>query len=123
MKKVLYVVLAAACLISAYTIRKTFFSSSNELYERMPQVKEGMTQQEVMRILATPDLLYVEYPEPRSASKWPPYRMLAKPELQYRWSPANDSTLVMQYHMGFMAPDDLRVYLQQDSVVAVVYNP
>jgi hypothetical protein len=73
-----------------------YFTKSAEVYKQMNKVKTGMTQQQVAAVLAAPDTVY-------------------------HWSSA-DSLLVMEYDMGFAAPDALRVFLYHDSVTAITYN-
>lgn len=46
-------------------------------------------------------------------------QLLTPPDNVYNW---NDSTICLSYYMGFGAPDDVRVLIVEDTVVAVSYN-
>jgi|GEM_PF-2679020 len=74
-----------------------FFSKSSRVYSHIGQVKIGMSQQEVTRILTAPDTTY---------------------QLEFY----KGSAFIMHYDMGFGAPDALRIFIEHDTVTAVVYN-
>lgn len=93
MKKVLVILLLG---LSAYWLYAWLFGRGNYIYERLPQVRKGMRQSEVSTLLGRPDTTY--------ASTIAPYPQ------------------VMEYQMGFGAPDAVRVFLDHDTVTAVAYN-
>lgn len=78
-----------------------FFSPSQRkadyVYNHKPFVKAGMSENEVKALLTEPDTTYY-------------------------WIEGQDSALVLNYNMGFGAPDGLRILLHRDSVIDVQYN-
>ena len=93
MKKLLVFLLLA---LLAYWLGSVLFGRGNYVYERLPQVKAGMNQSEVIALLGKPDTAYV----------WP-----GEPMAQ-----------VLEYAIGFGAPDAARVFLEHDTVTGVTYN-
>ena len=67
------------------------------VFDHYGLVKNGFTQAEVVRILTPPDTSY-----------W-------TTEL------SGDSVYALDYDMGDLAPDNVRVYLKNDSVTTVTY--
>jgi len=47
--------------------------------------------------------------------------LLGKPDTAYAWS-SKPAPQVLEYFMGFGAPDAVRVFLEHDTVTAVTYN-
>lgn len=94
MKKTLFVFLALTGV--AYGLYTWLFALGAQRYALLPLVKVGMHSTEVRKLLGTPDTAYVwhEAPYPR----------------------------ILEYDMGFAAPDALRVFLQHDTVTASTYN-
>ena len=83
--------------IVSFGIYNLYFSRSQKTFAIIKQVKSGMNQQQVLGILSKPDTVYV-------------------------WDTNSpQSPVVMEYDMGFGAPDALRVFLSHDSVTAVTY--
>ncbi|KAA9332069.1 hypothetical protein F0P96_11300 [Hymenobacter busanensis] len=117
MKPTLYSILVLGCLVALAAIYSAFFSKSSQVYSKIDQVKVGMTQQEVVRILSPPDLLYTS-----DSLFLGPFRFIPNPNFIYKWESGNDSILIMHYDMGFAAPDALRVVVKRDSVMSVAYN-
>lgn len=67
------------------------------VFEGMALIKPGMSRKQTVKILSEPDTIY-------------------------EWTENNYSSLVLDYNMGFAAPDNVRVILKHDSVVGVEYN-
>ncbi|AHJ96913.1 hypothetical protein Hsw_1318 [Hymenobacter swuensis DY53] len=47
--------------------------------------------------------------------------LLGKPDTAYVW-PGEPAAQVLEYAMGFGAPDAARVFLEHDTVTGVTYN-
>ncbi|WBA44176.1 hypothetical protein [Hymenobacter canadensis] len=94
MKKLFIGFLLLAAL--GYGLYALVFDRANHIYSKLPQVKAGMSRVEVTALLGVPDTTYA-WPE----APYPP---------------------VLHYEMGLGAPDDLRVFLDHDSVTAWSYN-
>jgi hypothetical protein len=93
MKVVLVILLLLALTYGLYS---WLFARGEYIYERLPQVKVGMPQAAVRTLLG-------------------------KPDTTYAWS-SGSNPQVMEYFMGFGAPDAVRIFLDHDTVTAVIYN-
>jgi hypothetical protein len=97
MKKAWFLIFMLAGLAGLWVYGE-WFSKSSRVYAALPQVKVGMRQSQVRQLLSTPDTTY----------QWPGSDSIA--------------FLVLHYDMGPLAPDAVRVFVAQDTVVAVYYN-
>jgi len=93
MKKIVTVLLVLGLLYGLYA---WVFDHGNAVYSKLPQVKVGMSSIEVRTLLGAPDTTYILEEGSR---------------LQ-----------VLHYDMGLLAPDDVRVFLDHDTVTHVTYD-
>ncbi|WP_188560947.1 hypothetical protein [Hymenobacter frigidus] len=72
------------------------FDHGDAVYSQLPHVKVGMSSNEVRALLGPPDTTYV-------------------------WEEGSPLQ-VLHYDMGLLAPDDVRVFLDHDTVTQVTYD-
>jgi hypothetical protein len=95
-------VIVIVFIVVASAISVVFFSKSERkarfVHSNMRLVHTGMNRDDVTRIIGEPDTVY-----------------------QFKHKDMyGDSVIVLQYYLGFAAPDVLRVFTREDSVIDVV---
>jgi hypothetical protein len=97
MKKGLVIFLLVAGLLGAalYWLNEQFFAPGERVFAQLPHVHVGMRTAEVRALLGPPDTTYT-------------------------WSEA-PYPHILQYEMGPLAPDDVRMVVTHDTVTAITY--
>ncbi|MBD2721945.1 hypothetical protein [Hymenobacter armeniacus] len=92
------IVIIVCCFLSiGYGLYIKYFAQVYQVYQRVNRVKEGMTRQQVVKALATPDSVY--------------------------WEKSNgDSLLVMNYKIGADSSATMQVLFRGDSVRVVKFH-
>jgi hypothetical protein len=93
MKTVLFGLLLAVLGIGLYWWT---FGRGAQVYARLPRLKVGMRPTQLRSVLGAPDTAYT-WPEAPFPAVW-------------------------EYDMGPLAPDAVRVFFRQDTVMGVTYN-
>ena len=92
------IVLTICCCLSlGYWLYTKYFSTASKVYDRISQVQQGMSQQQVSAVLSAPDSVYWEMSD-------------------------GDSLLVMHYNPDADSLGELQVVLRDDSVRAIKFH-